>query len=475
MESKSFVDKVYDAYIKEDYSYGDNNLNPKREIKRMSLKDTNEQLDRILASIQRKVTEISMKYPDTNFKTEDAIGNFGGSGGKVKGIPSSVREAIHKAGGSGNTIVMIPSMDGDTSPLMAEIELSISKILATISSGDNSSESDEKIGDNFSTDGLDLFDINCNGTLNLITGGENINTEDVKTEPETSNVPSDNAPQDIGGETTNSTDDTSDMAMIEAVDKAIAQMDADLAKKEQNARACAIKDLGLMNAFLMILRIIQMIKNAMNPLMNILFDTIKLVVLASGCWNNPTNISEIIQRIVIKLVAILIMIIAMLVQMFWELLGLDCLTAEAKSVIDQIKEALTGVTTTYNKCERLAMSFGANVEKVTDAFDEAKEAIDEVLKNLSTDKLKETFDLSGMAEDIYNNGLGGKEGMTQAMMSGLQNTGAYNDILSTIESVKSMKETANNTIDLLMKSKGGKGSNATVRKIATQLHDVQAK
>ena len=80
-----------------------------------------------------------------------------------------------------------------------------------------------------------------------------------------------------------------------------------------------------------------------------------------------------------------------------------------------------------------------------------------------------------MAEDIYNNGLGGKEGMTQAMMSGLQNTGAYNDILSTIESVKSMKETANNTIDLLMKSKGGKGSNATVRKIATQLHDVQAK
>ena len=43
---RSFVDKVYDAYIKEDYSYGDNNLNPKREIKRMSIRDTDEQLNR---------------------------------------------------------------------------------------------------------------------------------------------------------------------------------------------------------------------------------------------------------------------------------------------------------------------------------------------------------------------------------------------------------------------------------------------
>ena len=71
MKSKSFVDKVYDAYIKEDYSYGDNNLNPKREIKQMSLKNTDDQLNRILASIQRKVTEISMKYPVNTFEVNE--------------------------------------------------------------------------------------------------------------------------------------------------------------------------------------------------------------------------------------------------------------------------------------------------------------------------------------------------------------------------------------------------------------------
>ena len=37
---KSFVDKVYDAYIKSDYSYGNDNLNPKREIRKDSKVNT---------------------------------------------------------------------------------------------------------------------------------------------------------------------------------------------------------------------------------------------------------------------------------------------------------------------------------------------------------------------------------------------------------------------------------------------------
>lgn len=514
---RSFVDKVYDAYIKEDYSYGDNNLNPKREIKRMSIRDTDEQLNRILASIQRKVTEISIKYPGEQFKVEEAIGNFGGAGGKLDNIPPSLREAIFKAGGTGNSLVMIPSMDGDVSPLMAEVEIAIAKILATIASDPNASDEDKKIFDGLGDSGLDLFDITCNGTMSLIAGEENSDSdddddsdedgdEDEGSDNDDDGDDNDDDDDDDGGDDgdaggggedgsgdgddgsddgdededgadiTNSEDETSDAAMEEAVDKAIAQMDAELANKEANARSCATKDLGLMKAFLAILKVIQTIKKAMNPLMNILYDVVRVIVLAAGCWNNPTNVSEIIQRIVIKIIAILIMIIAMLVQMFWEMLGLDCLTEEAKSVIDQIKEALTGVSNTYAKCERLAMSFGANVEKTKDAFEEAKSAIDEAVKNMNTDHIKSMFpNMEDMAKDIYNNGLGGKEGLKQSALSGLQSTGAYDDIMSTIESVKSLKATADKTIDSIMKSKGGKAANATVRKIATQLHNVQAK
>jgi hypothetical protein len=489
MKSKSFVDKVYDAYIKEDYSYGDNNLNPKREIKQMSLKNTDDQLNRILASIQRKVTEISMKYPVNTFEVNEAIGNFGGSGGKLKNIPASLREAIFNAGGTGNNLIMIPSMDGDTSPIISDIEITIAKILATIGSAPPPELEGGGGGEDWpSNSGLDLFDINCNGTLSLIPGVTNGNSD-----YDDNNSNGDGFSNISGGSGydenddndnglnlndgfTDSTLDTADAIMEDAVDKALEQMERDLVQQKANARSCAIKDLGLLKAFLAILQVIQKIKKAMNPLMNILMDVVKLTVLAAGCWNNPTNVAEIIQRIVIKLVAILIMVVAMLVQMFWEMLGLDCLTEEAKSIIDQIKEALTGVTNTYNQCERLAMSFGANVEKVKDAFDEAKGAIDEAMKNLSTDHLKEMFpNLNDMAKDIYNNGLGGNKGLKQSVISGLQSTGAYNDILSTIEDVKALKETADNTIDSIMKTKGGKAANATVRKIAAQLHDVQAR
>ena len=174
---RSFVDKVYDAYIKEDYSYGDNNLNPKREIKRMSIRDTDEQLNRILASIQRKVTEISIKYPSDQFKVDEAIGNFGGSGGKIDNIPPSLREAIFKAGGTGNSLVMIPSMDGDVSPLMVEVEIAIAKILATIASDPNATDEEKKIFDGLGDSGLDLFDISCNGTLSLIAGEVNSDSD----------------------------------------------------------------------------------------------------------------------------------------------------------------------------------------------------------------------------------------------------------------------------------------------------------
>ena len=59
---KSFVDKVYDSYIKSDYSYGDNNLNPKREIRKDTKIDTEDELNKILSEIEDKVTSIKSKY-----------------------------------------------------------------------------------------------------------------------------------------------------------------------------------------------------------------------------------------------------------------------------------------------------------------------------------------------------------------------------------------------------------------------------
>ena len=398
----------------------------------MSLRDTDEQLNKILASIQRKVTEISMKYSSDNFQTDnEAIGNFGGSGGKLDNIPASLREAIFKAGGTGNSLVMIPSMNGDPNPLIPEIEIGIGKILATLLPGSKSRSSEDGDFDDIGASGLDLFDINCNGTISPIKGIENSDVDPNDLGDASGDIFSMNENDLDGLNGSYSGDDTADSAMADAVDKALNKMDQEILAKEQNARACAYKDLGLMKAFLAILNVIVTIKNSMNPLMNITMDTVKITVLASGCWNNPTNISEIIQRIIVKVVALLIMIVSAMVQMFWELIGMDCLTEEAKSVIDQIKEALTGLSSTYNKCQRLSMTFGTNTEqfRAKDAFEEAQSAINEAMKLLTTDNLKEMFpNMEDIAKDVYNNGLGGKNGMKQSMVDSLKSTGAYDDI-----------------------------------------------
>ena len=153
------------------------------------------------------------------------------------------------------------------------------------------------------------------------------------------------------------------------------------------------------------------------------------------------------------------------------MLGLDCITEQAKSVMDEIKSILTGMSSTANAVKRTAISFGANVEKTMDAFEEAKSALEEVQKNFTTDYLKEKFNLKDLSKNIYEKGLGGAAGMKNSAMSALQSTGAYDDIMSTIEEAKSMKS----DVDKMVKSVMGanKAVNQTVKKISTQLHNVE--
>lgn len=507
-ESKSFVDKVYDSYIKEDYSYGDDNLNPRREINVNNLRKTDDDLNRIMAAIQAKVTEIGIKYVDMDFDSGINVdANFTtGTGTLRKGIPTTLKNAISKAGGDNDSLIHIPSLTGSPNPIIEEIEILIPTLIGIIGGDPNRDPSDEGPDDIPPIfDGLDLFEVDCNGTFNPITKSTNSNTgEGDDTDGDSlenqAGVKKNN--NSLGGEgsgsgsgsgssssgggsgldnndfdtTTSSGDDTLDSEINSAIDKALSKIDNNVDKYQDNARTCAMRDLKLLEVFLAILRVIQVLKKAINPLLNILMDVAKIVVLAAGCWVNPTGITEIIQRIVCKLMAIMVMIIAQLVQMFWEMLGLDCFTSQTQNTIEQIKAAMTGVTKTYKACERTAIQFGQNVEELHDAFDEAKDAINEALKNLTDDNFREQYktDLKNAVGDIYRNSFGNIENVKNMGVSAIQSTGAYDDIVKTLESVKSLKSEAEKTIDTLMKTQGGKAADQTVRKIASQLHNVQA-
>ena len=100
-KKKSFVDKVYDAYIKSDYSYGDNNLNPKREIRKDNKVNTEDELNKILSEIEGKVSDIKSKYKTSLFRENEKITfNVNGDGKNRVGTPRSLKNAIRRAGGS---------------------------------------------------------------------------------------------------------------------------------------------------------------------------------------------------------------------------------------------------------------------------------------------------------------------------------------------------------------------------------------
>ena len=64
---ESFVDKVYDKYLKNDFSVGDDNLNPKREITFDTRINVDEEIRKVHALIKENL-ENTKKELDTTIK-----------------------------------------------------------------------------------------------------------------------------------------------------------------------------------------------------------------------------------------------------------------------------------------------------------------------------------------------------------------------------------------------------------------------
>lgn len=495
VKDNSFINKVYDSYIKDDYQYGDDNLNPKREIRKNKEEDIDNSLKVILDKISAKVDEISLKYPEADITVKNVKSNFGGSG-DLGVVSPKLKLAVSRAGGDGTSLFgiedAISPLPVESSPLIpgkygdkdyiSDIEFRIGSIIPPILKylqNNPDTSSGGKPSSPPSLDGLDLYDINCLGTTNLISGKEQTNddkldtgdTTDKSTNGESSESSSDteNGSNSNNNNANNDETNTSDNAITEAVNKGYAAMQSDIAKADTDAVKCAVKDLSLLQAFLAILKIIQTLKNALQPTMNIVVELVQIVVLAAQCWNNPTCVGEIIQRITQKIIAIMIMIIVALLQMFWDMLGLDCITSQTKSVLDEIRKTLAGLSSVSSNFDSLAVSLGSNAEKVKDAFDLAKSSIEDTMKNMQNENFKQDVNSSikkAFSSDIKSNFI--KEAENQ-----VEQTKMYDDIMKNINSVNSLKSTYKKTVSQLLKTKGK--ADATVAKIASQFDTVEAK
>lgn len=471
-KKKSFVDKVYDAYIKSDYSYGDNNLNPKREIRKDNKVNTEDELNKILSEIESKVENIKSKYKTSLFRENEIAFNVNGDGKNQVGTPRSLKNAIRRAGGNGDNLILVPGFEEKyPNNLPLDIEMTIAKIIGSLGPDPKNGEPPSFDPNKINITGPSLFTIRCDGTIDFLTQKDNSPKTEVgesgdrigngeNVDGSTGNGGNNGAGGGAGGggaggaggsnSTRNSS--TSDM-QDKAVRDARSRMIANLQNDRATVVDCALYDLSILQVILSILKVIKTIRGILDPALSITVESVKLVVLAAQCWNNPTSIGEVISRILEKVVAILVMIVAMLLQMLWNMLGLDCLTSRSVSTIQEIKSLLAGINSIFIEVDKTALSLSGGVQQVKDAWDEASSAIQDAMSYSLSDRLKDTIDMETLSKNFYDSALvSNPRGAVESFaMDAVSQTDAYNQIIDAINNVKSLGSTAQSMVNAFSK------------------------
>lgn len=392
--SEQFVNKVYDRYLNQDFSYGQDNLNPVREI---SFAQEDETINELITGIKDKVDEISSRYPEVE-EVEPGVMNTGSG---FVGDPTCIRKAKLRAGGD---LYLIPSFENEEDALLDEVRKLMMRV--AIIAGEE-----------------DLNDINCDGSFDLITG-EEIDTDKDKFKNDIldNDLAEQNAQNKLGDfsltsgtgaggngsgsssekiDTSKKDKDEEDTRAQEKANETLEEQTNNNKQTQENVKECAKADLSLLKVIANILKVIGKIKKILNPTLNIVVEIVEIITLACQVWHNPPALAEIIQKVINKIIAILCMLISMILQMLWDLLGLDCVTEEAMDLLDQIRDALAGIGSIFAEIDSTAVSLRAGIQEGVDSVQLAIDAVDASIKSIPNwQNVKDYFDLKKMGQDI---------------------------------------------------------------------------
>lgn len=433
----NFVDKVYDTYLQDDFSYGIDNLNPIREIKPSNDMDIDAQIAQIYSALSKRVEKVKKTVAEIAAEEEEKVykGNAGAE--TNNGADNTRRKKIIKQiGGTRDKLVAIPSLENADDPLSLEIELMLLQMTLQLLGGSDGSKSGD--GDN-GKDGRpkvpnDLpFDCNCDdetregSTTNVKNADNSGNNGNLNagglgdgTGPggngDGSDSSSSSSSSDGSGNGDASVPSTALGAIEDAMNDVLDQAEKASANNEATMRQCAMAEIGFLKAILAVLKIIKTIKQMLDPILGIVMEAVQLVQLAAQCWNNPTCIGTIVQRVMQTIIAILMGVVASLIAQLWSMLGLDCMTAQAQSIIDEIREALAAVSGIVSELDptgivtEVGSIYNAAAATATDAantWENLKANASEQIKQIGTDTkegaktaIKNTL---GLTDDDFEN------------------------------------------------------------------------
>lgn len=414
----NFVDKVYDTYLQDDFSYGIDNLNPIREIKPSNDMDIDAQIAQIYSALSKRVEKVKKTVAEIAEEEEEKIYKGNASAETNNGADNTRQKKIIKqVGGTRDKLVAIPSLESADDPLSLEIELMLLQMTLQSLGGSDSGKSGN--GDNGKDDGPKVpddlpFDCNCDdetkeGSANSVKNADNSgknadnngNNENLNagnlgdgTGVDDNDEDSDSSSSDGSGNGDASVPSTALSAIEDAMNDVLDQAEKASANNEATMRQCAMAEIGFLKAILAVLKIIKTIKQMLDPILGVVMEAVQLVQLAAQCWNNPTCIGTIVQRVMQTIIAILMGVVASLIAQLWSMLGLDCMTAQAQSIIDEIREALAAVSGIVSELDptgivsEVGSIYNAAAATATDAantWQNLKENMSDQIKQIGTD------------------------------------------------------------------------------------------
>jgi len=447
----SFLTTVYNKYEKIDFSYGQDNLNPIREISPYQTLDINLLESSAYAAISARIKAIKAQLNDASMSLvqdageadENVIATAGASEGVLKGMSTQDLINLNNSGSSGSLMFPVPHVSEssivDMSPLLEEIDKMLIPLVqgfpafgsGAVSTGTTSNTSgvapsDDPNSGNTSTPDISFLDDAPFGFV-CPEDSDSTTTDDSDASSTGSDSNSSNSSSN-GSTDSNSFTDTSD----DGTDDSNKDEDDDDSEKPSDTQSqldCIAAELEFLKILLTIIKILQIYRTIVSYVLGILLPIIELIQYAAGAWLNPSNYAMILQRLIQTGVATLVAFISKTIQDLWDKINQDCLVQSALSSWSNANKAILGSAKVVSDTKD-AVSFTTNsVKKTMKAVANAQKAFTDAatrtkaLANAITDP--DSDDAKAMYSE-WNTAFGKDSALAKQCVSLFKTGGALN-------------------------------------------------
>lgn len=425
---ETFIDKAFDNYLNPDYKVTDDNTNPLREMSE-STSDEESKLNRLFGIVEKTLSEVKQRYDSIPI---EQIRDEVTSTGRMPMIQKTLEQELAEMRTGGDGLIDISDLLDKDLPIESDIiELMIDLLIIEHyysnpeiygkepeiyepeyippePKKDDSDEkdpkdptgngpgkdsttekkptppSDDKYPGDIEHDGqepktvedsefCDICKENVvNRSASNIDTKTNADNTEIPTNTNTENEES--STKTDGGEIATETSDNGDPTEP---------------RRAKEMADCAKMDLQLLNIILAVCKIIKALMIIIDPIYAIITQIIEIAALVCGCWRNPANIGEIVQRLLQMAISIVTNVVSILIDKFWKMLGLQCLSEQGMDLIQQIQDALRGVRKINTAIEETANAFarivGDSYKDSANVLKSINDAKEEFLKNREND------------------------------------------------------------------------------------------